>query len=282
MSSFRPHLRRFALLAATVALIGGALAVPINAVDASVTGSLSYDEQVTLTPEAVAIVTIVDQTAAADAGVVIGQQRIDAPAAIPIDFSVLFDADTIDQTHSYALFATIVDGTTTWQNAVGEPVITGGPIEGRGPGPDRPPEPGRRSSAGRSCLRPARSSAPSAVAIAALIKVETGTLVARQTRPVVDPADLTFSIGYDPALLDPAATYVVKGGIVDGAVRLPEPRGRDGDRGRKGHRDRRASGDAGADGRAGRIGPAFAASDPDRHTDRGRHADRDRDIGCER
>ena len=128
MSSFRPHLRRFALLAATVALLGAVVAVPINAVDASVTGSLSYDEQITLTPEAVAIVTIVDQTAAADAGVVIGQQRIDAPAAIPIDFSVLFDADTIDPTHSYALFATIVDGTTTWQNAVGEPVITGGPI----------------------------------------------------------------------------------------------------------------------------------------------------------
>ena len=49
---------------------------------------------------------------------------------IPIDFSVLVDADTIDPTHSYALFATIVDGTTTWQNAVGEPVITGGPTKG--------------------------------------------------------------------------------------------------------------------------------------------------------
>src|SRR4029453_7309091 len=58
----------------------------------------------------------------------------------------------------------------------------------------------------------------SAVVIAALIKVETGTLVARQVRPVPDPTDLAFSIGFDPTLLDPAANYVVKGGIVDGAT----------------------------------------------------------------
>ena len=149
---------------------------------------MSYDEQITLTPEAVAIVTIVDQTAAADAGVVIGQQRIDAPTAIPIDFSVLFDAATIDQTHSYALFATIVDGTTTWQNAVGEPVITGGPIKGVDLVLTALPSPA--AIVGGTILPPADTViGPSAVAIAALIKVETGTLVARQTRPIADPAD---------------------------------------------------------------------------------------------
>ena len=188
MSSSRPHLRRFALLAAVVALLGAALAVPIAAANASVTGSLSYDEQIALTPDAVAIVTIIDQTAAADAGAVIGQQRIDAPAAIPIDFSVLVDADTIDPTHSYALFATIVDGTTTWQNAVGEPVITGGPTKGIDLVLTALPSPaaivgGTIAAAGRDDARRPRRSP-----IAALIKVETGTLVARQTRPVEDPS----------------------------------------------------------------------------------------------
>ena len=126
--------------------------------------------------------TIVDQTAAADAGAVIGQQRIDAPAAIPIDFSVLFDAATIDPTHSYALFATIVDGTTTWQNAVGEPVITGGPTKGVALVLTALPSPA--AIVGGTILPPAGTIiAPSAVSIAALIKVETGTLVARQTRP---------------------------------------------------------------------------------------------------
>jgi hypothetical protein len=55
------------------------------------------------------------------------------------------------------------------------------------------------------------------VRIAALIKVETGTLVARQVVPVADPGDLGSRSGFDPSVIDPAATYVVKGGIVDGA-----------------------------------------------------------------
>lgn len=50
------------------AAFGGLLTVPISAANASVTGSLSYLERVALTRESVAIVTIVDQTAAPDAG----------------------------------------------------------------------------------------------------------------------------------------------------------------------------------------------------------------------
>src|SRR5918994_2571589 len=128
--SSRHSLRRFGLFAGTLALVSAALTVPISAADAVVTGSLSYGEDVALTPTAVTIVTIVDQTAAPDAGAVIGQQRIDGARVIPIDFSVLVNADTIDPTHAYALFATIVDGANTWQNPVGEPVITGGPTRG--------------------------------------------------------------------------------------------------------------------------------------------------------
>src|SRR6188508_2584716 len=125
-----PRLRRSVLLAAVVALLRAALAVSILATNASVTGSLTTPEGVALTPQAVAIVTIVDQTAAPEAGVVIGQQRIDGPTTAPVDFSVLYDDTTIDPTHSYALFATLVDGSSTWENAVGEPVITGGPTDG--------------------------------------------------------------------------------------------------------------------------------------------------------
>ena len=124
------RLRAAAILVLLAALTGAVLAVPIAAATSSVTGSITYRERIALTPQAVAIVTIVDTTAAPDAGVVIGQQRIDAPTAVPIDFSVLVDASTIDQTHAYALFATIVDGTSTWQNPIGEPVITGGPTSG--------------------------------------------------------------------------------------------------------------------------------------------------------
>ena len=54
--------------------------------------------------------TIVDQTASPDAGAIVGEEWIGAPATIPIDFSVLVDSATIDPTHAYALFATITDG----------------------------------------------------------------------------------------------------------------------------------------------------------------------------
>ena len=62
--------------------------------------------------------------------------------------------------------------------------------------------------------------APSAqaVSIAALIKQETGTLVSRQVLPTLSGNPPTFSISFDPTLIDPAATYVVVGAVVDGAT----------------------------------------------------------------
>ena len=277
--SSRPLYRQFALLAATVALLGAALAVPITAANVSVTGSLTYSEPIALTPQAVAIVTMIDQTAAADAGAVVGQQRIDAPTQVPIDFSVLVDAGTIDPTHSYALFATIVDGPTTWQNAVGEPVMTGGPSRGVDLVLTALPSPG--ALVGGTLLPPSGTVLnPSAVAIAALVKVETGTLVARQTRPVTDPADLTFSIGFDPSLIDPASTYVVKGGIVLGSSVWQNREGVTAIENGAAIEDIQLRAHAGSDRHPGGIVPTRADADPDRNsrTDR----DPDADIRSQR
>ncbi len=43
--------------------------------------------------------------------------------AVAIAFSVPIDPATIDPSHANALFVTIIDGPSTWQNPVGEPVI---------------------------------------------------------------------------------------------------------------------------------------------------------------
>ena len=269
-----PRLRRSVLLAAVVALMSAALAVPILATNASVTGSLTVPEGVTLTPQAVAIVTIVDQTAAPEAGVVIGQERIDGPTAAPIDFSVLYDDTTIDQTHSYALFASIVDGSSTWENAVGEPVITGGPTDGINLVLTALPTPA--AAIGGKIVPPAGTTlSPSAVAIAALVKVETGTLVARQVVPVADPANVMFSIGFDPSLIDPAATYVVKGGIVDGATVWQNREGVSAIAGGKAIATVELAVTPGADGRAGRLYRAAADRCP--HSGADRHPGSDTD-----
>ena len=111
-------------------MLASLLVGPISAATSTVSGTLTFREKIALSPSAVAIVTIVDHTAAPDAGAIVGQQRIDAPGTVPIAFSVLVDDAAIDKTHAYGLYASIVDGTTTWQNAVGEPVITGGPTSG--------------------------------------------------------------------------------------------------------------------------------------------------------
>ena len=63
-----------------------------------------------------------------------------------------------------------------------------------------------------TALPPPTDAAPTAaaVSIAALIKRETGTLVSRQVLPRRSAGNPpTYSISFDPTLIDPAAAYVV-------------------------------------------------------------------------
>ena len=92
-----------------------------------VNGVIVSDESFSPSPTAVAVVTLVDQTADRAAGRSSGQQRIDGPSPPSIAFEVLYDDAAIDPTHSYALFATIVDGVPAWNSETPVPVITGGP-----------------------------------------------------------------------------------------------------------------------------------------------------------
>src|SRR5262245_28787037 len=109
-----PLLRRAAIPGLLVLALATMLVGPISAATSSVSGSLTFRERVALSPAAVAIVTIVDHTAAADAGAVVGQQRIDSPSAVPIEFSVLVDDAAIVKNHAYGMYATIVDGEAAW------------------------------------------------------------------------------------------------------------------------------------------------------------------------
>ena len=97
----RPERLRAAVPGLVLVLLAAVLAAPIWAATTTVTGSLTLPNgTAALTPQAVAIVTIVDHTAAQDAGAIVGEQRIDAPGSVPIAFSVLIDDGAIDQTHA--------------------------------------------------------------------------------------------------------------------------------------------------------------------------------------
>ncbi len=56
----------------------------------------------------------------------IGMDLNPTEGTIPVAFAIPFALDTIDPAKSYVVTAEIVDGTTTWENTTGVPVITQG------------------------------------------------------------------------------------------------------------------------------------------------------------
>ena len=215
MSTARSATRRIAPLLFAVALLVPAF-VTMAATPTVVTGTLTLEEEVTLGPEAVAVVVLVDRTASAEGGQIIGVQRIDGPGNAPIPFSVTYDEAAIQKTHAYAVFASLTDKDKTWQSLNPTPVITGGPTSGV----ELPlvAVPAQPLAAVSGTIQTADlATIPGATeVIAALIKVDTGTIVGSQVQtttssavasPSASPSSsggpggltaLPFSIGYDP------------------------------------------------------------------------------------
>jgi uncharacterized lipoprotein YbaY len=208
--------RRVGILVLVATMLAAALAIPVMAATAHVTGTLTYKDKVALGPSATAVVTIVDLAAAPDAGAIVGQARIDSVGQVPIAFSVAYDTARIDPKHPYGLFATIVDGSSSWQNPQAVAVLTGGPSQGVAVTVSAVAK-AAASIAGTITRSDQTALGPTAVAIAALIKQDTGTLVNRQVIVTIGGLPLAFGVGYDPSLVDPAATYLVKAAIIDGS-----------------------------------------------------------------
>ncbi|HKF84484.1 MAG TPA: YbaY family lipoprotein, partial [Candidatus Limnocylindrales bacterium] len=120
--------RTLPLIVAAAALVAMLLpASPAVSAEASVTGTMTIREDATLSPDAVAVFSIVGQNATSKAaGGIVGYQRIDN-ATTPVAFSVAYDTDAIDGDESYAIFGSIIDGSTVYQTFEPVPVITGGP-----------------------------------------------------------------------------------------------------------------------------------------------------------
>jgi len=91
-----------AMAVAVVVLSSFALVGRTLAAVTSLTGTITTAEPVTLSGNATAIVTLVDQTASPDAGGIIGEQRIDGVGSLPVAFDVPYDGARIVPTHAYA------------------------------------------------------------------------------------------------------------------------------------------------------------------------------------
>jgi uncharacterized lipoprotein YbaY len=210
-------MRRSVLALASLAMIVAGLSfVPAStAASAAVTGTVATREKVALSANAILVVTLVDQQASPDAGAIIGQQRVDG-AQLPQAFSVPYDTAAIDSSHSYALFASVIDGTTVMQSFEAVPVITGGPTSGVTINVVSQSAGATGSVTGTITRTDRTALTAAAIAYAILVKADTGTLVARQVIPAPTTNPIPFTITGDPSIIDPAATYVVKAAIVDG------------------------------------------------------------------
>ena len=219
-----------------------------------VSGSLTFRERIALTPAAVAIVTIIDNTAAADAGVIIGQQVINGPTTVPIDFSVLVE----DSHHRPdARLLAVRDDHRRRVHLAQQRRRAGHhrwPDEGHRPDPDRRPA-GAGCGGGREdrACRAGTTLKPGGVLIAALIKVETGNDPRRGSsdRRPTPPTSASRSATTRRSSTR-TSTYVVKGAVVDGPNVYGNREGVTAITKSRGHADGRPAGDTRPDGHPGR------------------------------
>ena len=95
---------------------------------ASLTGTVSYQERLELTPEATLIVELQDTSYADAPARLIGSQTITSPGQVPIKFDVAYDPKAVDPGNRYSVSARIVesDGRLAFINDTAYEVLTRG------------------------------------------------------------------------------------------------------------------------------------------------------------
>ncbi len=108
---------------------GGALEIPSGREpDASVAGTVTYRERLTLTPEATLVVELRDVSYADGPAPLIARQTIVGPGQVPIEFEVHYSRKDIISGNRYSISAEIVesDGRLAFTNDTVHEVITHG------------------------------------------------------------------------------------------------------------------------------------------------------------
>ena len=125
------HSRRAQMLLAAMVLAVAAscgVAGSVLGTGSSVTGTVTYAEQIELTPGATLIVRIRDTSYADASAELIAEQVITDPGQVPIKFEVSYDRDDIDSRNTYSVSARIEesDGRLAFVNDTAYDVITRG------------------------------------------------------------------------------------------------------------------------------------------------------------
>ena len=124
--SRRAHVLLAAMVLAVAASCG--VAGSVLGTGSSVTGTVTYSEQIELTPGATLMVQIRDTSYADASAELIAEQVISDPGKVPIKFKVSYDRDDIDSRNTYSVSARIEesDGRLAFINDTAYDVITRG------------------------------------------------------------------------------------------------------------------------------------------------------------
>jgi uncharacterized lipoprotein YbaY len=151
-------------------------------------------------------------------GTMVATKVIQNPGAVPIPFDLLFDPDSIDPDATYVVAAEIIDGERKWVTQEGTPVLTQGNPTNVDLVLAYLPDVTKGAVTG-TITGPAVELSASAISATVLIDRTSGTRVGLDVNEAPGQVPIAFSVPFDPAVIDQAASYTVSAEIVDGADR---------------------------------------------------------------
>ena len=180
-----------------------------------------------LTPDARAVVLLVDGTAGPAEGTTVASTEIKNPGPQPVAFELAYPFSQINPSDTYRLYAGIVDGDLAWVTPIGvsvavpQPLIEGVvlPLEYR---PDllKAAVTGTITGVG---LDPARD--PDSYGTSLVIEVNTGATIGFQLIEPAGAAPVPYSVPFDPSTITPSADYVARASVWDGTTLWNTPVG---------------------------------------------------------
>ena len=180
-----------------------------------------------LTPNARAVVLLVDGTAGPAEGTTVASVSIKNPGPQPVAFQLAYPFSQINPSDTYRLYAGIVDGDLAWVTPIGvnvavpQPLIEGVvlPLEYR---PDllKAAVTGTITGVG---LDPARD--PDSYGTSLVIEVNTGATIGFQLIEPAGAAPVPYSVPFDPSTITPSADYVARASVWDGTTLWNTPVG---------------------------------------------------------
>lgn len=174
-----------------------------------------YAEPAQLSPDAHALVVLVEGAGKASAGSVVASEMVDEPAQIPVPFLLDYSHVAIDPGLTYTLQATIVDGDRTWVTTIGTPVITkGNPTSGLTLALTYRPDVLKGDVTG-SISGVDIQLGTEAFSAAVLLDLTTDTTVGIDVHLQPGQTPIRFAIPFDPSKIDAATDYVVGAAIID-------------------------------------------------------------------